>query len=271
VPFSDAFWQRLDASKLYDLSHPMEPSMPVSPNHPGFRMALIRRHGDMMRADGSSAANEIIVTGGHVGTHMDALAHVSYKGKLHGGLDAHETQKGGRFQQLGIDDVEPIICRGVLLDVAGLHGVETLDPGTSIEADDLKQASAQAGVGICAGDAILVRSGWAQNWANPPLYLGQEGGAPGVDVSAAKLISEWRAVLTGHDSLAYEQIKPSAGHGLLPVHRMLLVEQGIYILENLNLEELARDRIYEFMLVVNPLKIVGATGSPVRPIAMVLP
>ncbi|MGC1210814.1 MAG: cyclase family protein, partial [Micromonospora sp.] len=71
--------------------------MPCSPNHPGFRMSLIRRHGDMVRPDGGSAANEMIVTGGHVGTHVDALSHVSHDGKLHGGVDAAAAQTGGRF------------------------------------------------------------------------------------------------------------------------------------------------------------------------------
>jgi hypothetical protein len=107
------------AAEVFDLGRPLFAGMPQSPNHPEFRMALQRRHGDMVRADGSSAANEILVTGGHVGTHIDALCHVSFEGKLHGGVDAAAAQAGGRFTELGIETVAPIVRRGLLLDGRG--------------------------------------------------------------------------------------------------------------------------------------------------------
>ncbi len=266
-----SIWDLLDRAKVYDLGQPLEPNIPVSPNHPGFRLALMRRHGDMVRADGGSAANEMFVMGGHVGTHIDALAHVSHNGKLFGGIDAYENQIGGRFKQLGIDTVKPVVCRGILLDIAGLKGVATLAPGTGISANDLRQAAERKGITPRKGDAVLVRSGWSANWTNPSLYIGLEAGVPGVDTSGAELIANWGACVTGHDSVAYEQIRPGAGHSLLPVHRILLVENGIHIVENLNLDELARDKVYEFLFMVSPLKMVGATGSPVRPVAVVTP
>ena len=129
--------------EVYDLAQPLAAETPHSPNHPPFRMALMRRHGDMVRADGSSAASELISTGGHTGTHVDALAHVSYMGNLHGGAPADEAQQGGRFSMLGVDTIEPLVCRGVLLDVAGLRGVDVLPGGYGITAEDL--ASGQAG------------------------------------------------------------------------------------------------------------------------------
>ena len=89
--------------------------MPQSPNHPRYWHSLPRRHGDMMRADGGSAANDMIVLGTHVGTHIDALAHVSQDGRLHGGLDAGAASSGGRFQELGVETITPIVRRGVLL------------------------------------------------------------------------------------------------------------------------------------------------------------
>jgi kynurenine formamidase len=262
-------WSILKNSQVYDLGHPLEPTIPVSPNHPGFRMALLRRHGDVVRADGGSAANEMFITGGHVGTHMDALAHVSHNGKLYGGLDAYEMQRGGRFQKLGIDTVPPVICRGILLDVAGSQGVHMLAPATGITADNLRGAAQAEGVEPQPGDAILVRSGWANHWKTPDVYLGHASGVPGIGESGADLIVSWGACVTGHDSIAYEQIPAGKGHALLPVHRILLVENGIHIVENLNLEQLARDRVYEFLFIVAPLQIAGATGSPVRPVAVV--
>jgi kynurenine formamidase len=246
--------------------------MPVSPNHPGYRMALLRRHGDMLRADGGSAANEMLMLGGHTGTHLDALAHVSHHGKLHGGLDAQEAQQGGRFKWLGVEAVEPLFCPGVLLDVAGFRGMPALAAlaaGEPITADDLRQVAAAEGVDLPAGGAVLVRSGWACHWGDPPAYLGQTTGVPGPDVSAAEWIAAARPRVTGHDSMAYEHLPPGAGHALLPVHRVLLVEHGVHIVENLDLEQLARDRVYQFLFVCLPLKFVGATGSPVRPIAVV--
>lgn len=260
--------ERVAASKVYDLAHPLDPAMPVSPNHPGYRMALLRRHGDMTRADGSSASNEMIVMGGHTGTHLDALAHVSYRGKLFGGADAAATQSGGRFSALGVETVAPIVCPGVLLDVAGSRGVDALAPGEAITGRELADVARAQGVSLPADGAVLVRSGWARSWSEPERYLGHASGVPGPDESGARFIADAKPRLTGHDSMAYEHLAPGAGHALLPAHRLLLVERGIHIVENLDLEELARDRVYEFLFVCLPLKFVGATGSPVRPIAI---
>jgi len=257
--------------RVYDLSHPLEAGMPVSPNHPGFRMALLRRHGDVVRADGGSAANEMIMMGGHTGTHLDALCHVSQDGKLFGGVDAQGAQSGGRFQQLGLESVTPIFCRGVLLDVAGYRGVETLKAGEPITADELRKVAENERVDLPRDGAVLVRSGWARHWADATTYLGHATGAPGPETTAAEWIAAARPRVTGHDSMAYEHLPAGAGHSLLPVHRTLLVEHGIHIIENLDLERLAAERVFEFLFVCLPLKVVGGTGSPVRPIAVAMP
>lgn len=255
--------------KIYDLAQPLQTGIPSSPNHPGFRMALIRRHGDMVREDGSSAANELIVTGGHVGTHIDALAHVSYRGELHGGISASDAQRGGRFSQLGIDTMEPLVCRGVLLDIAALKGCAVLPGGYAITAEDLKAAARQAGVEIRRGDVVLVRAGWARYFNDPGNFLNHESGVPGPTEDAVRWLAQYGICATGSDTTAYEHIPPGMGHRLLPVHRLLLVERGIHIIEMLNMEALAADHIAEFLFMLAPLKIVGATGSPVRPLAVV--
>ncbi len=255
--------------EVYDLAQPLEPSIPVSPNHPGFRMALVRRHGDGVRADGSSAASELIVTGGHVGTHVDALAHVSLHDRLHGGASATEAQRGGRFSMHGIETMAPLVCRGVLLDVARTRGVDVLEPGEAVSAADLEQASRSAKVDVREGDAVLVRTGWSRHWGDPETFVGLTGGAPGPDESAARWLAERRIALTGGETVAYEQIPAGRGHSLLPVHVLLLVEHGIPIVEMLDLARLAAGGVHEFVFVLAPLKIVGATGSPVRPLALV--
>ena len=243
--------------------------MPVSPNHPAFEMAMIRRHGDVVRPDGGSAANEMIVLGGHVGTHIDAVGHVSHDGLLHGGVEAACVQSNRGLGMLGIDTVDPIVGRGVLLDVAALHGVECLAPAHEVTGDELEGAERSAGVEVREGDSVLIRTGWSAHWDDPDLFRGQAGGAPGPGSEAARWLVERHVRLVGGETIAFEVIRPGAGHATLPVHRVLLVEAGIYIVEAMNLTELAAVGAVEFVLVVAPLKIVGGTGSPIRPIALV--
>jgi kynurenine formamidase len=255
--------------RLVELGHPLFTGMPCSPNHPGFRMSLLRRHGDMVRPDGGSASNEMIVTGGHVGTHVDALAHVSHNGQLHGGVDAVAAQTGGRFRQLGAEHTPALLTRGVLLDVAATHGVDVLPPGYGISAEDLTAAADRAGVQPRQGDVALVRTGWARNFDDARTYLGDEHGVPGLTPQAADWLVAAGVAASGADTTAYEQIKPGAGHSALPVHRILLVDAGIHIIEHLALEEASRQRLTEFVFVMAPLRIVGGTGSPIRPVAAV--
>lgn len=255
-------------ARVFDLSHPLEPGMPVSPNHPGYRMALLRRHGDQVRPDGGSAANELLVLGGHTGTHLDGLAHVSHAGRLHGDLDAEATQRGGRFTRLGTETIAPIVTGGVLLDIARLHGLETLPPAHPIGAAELAAAADAAGVRIAPGDAILVRSGWARHWGDPATYLGHASGVPGVDLDGAAWLAQHAPRVVAHDSMAFEVIPAGAGHRVLPVHGLLLVQHGIHIIENIDLEALAAAEVSAFGFVCLPLRFVGATGSPVRPVAI---
>jgi kynurenine formamidase len=253
--------------RIVELGHPFFTGLPCSQNHPGFRMTLIRRHGDMVRPDGGSAANEIIVTGGHVGTHVDALSHVSHDGLMHGGVDAAASQTGGRFQQLGAEHTPALMTRGVLLDVAATKGVDVLPAGYGVTAQDLADAADRAGVQVRRGDVALVRTGWARHFGDPATYLGQSDGVPGAAPDAGQWLADAGIVTAGADTTAFEQIQPGAGHSVLPVHRILLVEAGIHILEHLNLEEASAQGLTEFVFVMAPLRIVGGTGSPIRPFA----
>lgn len=243
--------------------------MPQSPNHPPFRMALTRRHGDMVRPDGSSAAAEMIVTGGHVGTHIDAFCHVSFEGRLHGGVDAAAAQTGGRFRSHGAETIAPIVSRGVLLDVAAAKGRRILEPGSAVTARDLAEAAGRAGVSLRPGDAVLIRTGWGSLWSDPRAFVGHDTGVPGPDEAAARWLVDQGARVVGSDTVAFEVIAAGDGHRVLPVHRILLVESGVHIIETLLLEELAAARVYSFLFVAVPLRIVGATGSPFRPVAIV--
>ncbi|MEV0616492.1 cyclase family protein [Nonomuraea sp. NPDC050404] len=259
-------WQALEGARVLDLAQPMRTGMPQSPNHPPFRMTLERRHGDLVRPDGGSAANELIVTGGHVGTHVDALAHVSQDGLLHGGLPAGEAMSQHGFGSLGIEEFEPYVGRCVLLDVTAVHGVHTLPPGYEITPADLSRAA--TGLELRPGDAVLVGTGWSRLWSSPEEFTGLRTGVPGPGAEAARWLAGHRPRLVGGESIAFEHIAPGRGHATLPVHRVLLVESGINIVETMRLAELLDSGAREFLLVLNPLPIVGATGAPVRPLAI---
>ena len=307
-PVPDLFAALADVA-VHDLAQPMFRGMPQSPNHPPFQLALQRRHGDYVRADGSSAANEIIVTGGHVGTHVDAFAHVSHQGLLHGGIEAASVQSHEGFSELGIDTFPPSVAtvpltfwlsavqpapvtvpagmqvatagagpdgpvvfttvEAVLLDVTAVHGVDVLPAGAPVTGADLQAAADKAGVTVQPGDAVLIGTGWSRRWDDRAAFVGGEHGAPGPDESAAGWCVEHGVRLAGAETIAFEQIKPGAGHALLPVHRMFLVEHGISIVETMRLWPLLDAGATEFGLVLAPLKVVGATGAPVRPLALV--
>ena len=254
---------------VIDLAHPYERGMPVSPNHPAFEIAMMRRHGDMVRSDGGSAANEMFTLGGHVGTHIDALGHVSQDGLLYGGVDALEASTNKGLTSYGVDTIPPIVGRGVLLDVAKVHGVDVLEPGYEITADDLERAADDAQVTVEQGDCVLIRSGWAAHWSDVSTFRGQTGGAPGPGVGAADWLLDRKIKLAGGETIAFEVIRPGAGHATLPVHRKFLVETGTYIVEIMDLTALAARGAAEFLFVLSPLRIVGGTGSPSRPLAVV--
>ncbi|MBF6350258.1 MULTISPECIES: cyclase family protein [Nocardia] len=267
----DALLNAVVGSELdvVELGHPYTTGMPCSPNHPGFRMTLIRRHGDMVRPDGGSASNEIIVTGGHVGTHVDALSHVSHCGKLHGDIDAEEAQRGGRHSKHGAENIPFMLRRGVLLDIPRVRGVEALEAGQAVTEQDLRDAADAAGVTPRRGDVVLIRTGWARHFEDAARYLGQQDGVPGPDVAAAQWLAAAGIVAAGADTTAFEHIPAGKGHSVLPVHRVLLVENGIHIIEHLNLEAAGERGLTEFTFVMAPLRITGGTGSPVRPVAVV--
>jgi kynurenine formamidase len=263
-------WASLRNATTYDLAQPFEVGMPQSPNHPEFQMALVRRHGDVVRPDGGSAANELIVTGCHVGTHIDALCHVSQDGLLYEGVPAADVTSNRGFSVHGADQIPPFVGRGVFLDIARLRGADVLGPGEAVTAADLDAACAAADLEVNNGDAVLIGTGWSTLWGNTRAYEGQDGGAPGPDESAARWIADRHVAMVGAETIAFEQIVPGAGHRTLPVHRILLVEHGINIIETMRLHELATNGVTEFLFVLTPLKLVGATGSPVRPLAVVI-
>jgi kynurenine formamidase len=266
---TDAFLEAaLAGVDVVDLGRQLRVGMPQSPNHPQFWHTLPRRHGDMTRADGGSAANDMITTGTHVGTHIDALSHVSHDGKMFGGVDAAQAGIGGKYDELGVHTIAPMVRRGVLLDIPALLGVDVCDGGYEITVADLEGAAEREGVEVRAGDVVLIRSGWGSLFDQGAPYIGGDSGVPGIGEAGAQWLAGHGVHAAGADTIAFERLAPRGGHALLPAHRVLLVENGIYIVEALDLEELAARQRHEFTFVLIPLNIYGATGSPVRPLAV---
>jgi kynurenine formamidase len=245
---------------MYDLAQPYFTGMPHHPSHPPFLYSLVKSHGEYLGPNGASSASDAIALGSHVGTHIDALCHFSCGGKLHGGQDAADLQSyAGGLRRYSIDTVEPILRRGVLLDIAGS------DPlGDDFEITPRHLDAASAGVEIRPGDIVLLRTGRARYFRDPGKFISQVHG-PGPGLAGAKWLSERGIFAAGSDTVAFEKVPDPA----MPVHVHMLVEEGIHIIECLNLEELAQAGVRECLLVAIPLKIEGATGSPVRPIALV--
>jgi kynurenine formamidase len=242
----------------YDLGQPYFPGMPHFPSHPPFLYSLTKKHGDILYAGGAASAADAIALGTHVGTHIDALSHFSCNGVCYGGRVVEHTYEHG-MSDFGADTIPPIVRHGVLLDIARLEGVDALPEDFEITVDHLSRASH---VEVAAGDIVLLRTGWAQFFSDARRYINNVV-APGPGIEAAKWLSSRKIFAAGSDTVAFEKTPSPA----MSVHVHLLVQSGIHIIEVLNLEELARDHIYEFLFVAAPMKIRGATGAPIRPLA----
>jgi kynurenine formamidase len=256
-------------AKVYDLAQPYFVGMPHFPTHPPFLFGLTKKHGDLVTDGGVSSAADAIALGSHVGTHIDALCHFSCGGKLYGGIEAGTVQSdAGGIREHSVDTIAPILRRGVLLDVAAQVKMDALPTDFSITADHLKAAAHAQKVEIQKGDVVLLRTGWAQFWNDSARYITGGAGAvpagPGPELEGARWLSNHGVFAAGSDTVAFEKVPAPS----MPVHVHLLVESGIHIIEALNLEELSRDRIYEFVFVAAPMKIRGGTGSPIRPLAL---
>jgi kynurenine formamidase len=213
--------------------------------------------------DGRTGSAGIIISSEHAGTHIDALSHQAVDMKLCGGVDAAEVATTFGYREHGVETIGPIVTRGWLIDLG------VVEPDRWVGLDEVRQAAEAQGVRPGRGDAVLVRTGNAVHWQDEARYLRGAGMAGAV----SRWLADAGVRAVGADNMAWDRAggeDPDLGI-VLPGHRILLVETGVYILENLFLEELAEAGVHEFTFVCLPLKIRGATGSPVRPIAITGP
>jgi kynurenine formamidase len=201
----------------------------------------------------------------HLGTHIDTLIHLGYYDHYWNGFNVEEHLGSRAWTVGGADKYPPLIARGVLLDVAGLHGVERVPDDAVIGPDELRGAAERQGLELRRGDVVLIRTGKMQVWPAPE-YLDMP--MPGINLAGARyLCEEAGAMIVGADTAALEAF-PGDEEGYAPVHCYMFATTGTPILEVVNLEELAGEGLDEFVFVGMPLPLRGATGSPLRPIAI---
>jgi kynurenine formamidase len=249
--------------RAIDLAQPYFTGMPHYPLHAPYLYSLSKKHGETVNPGGSSSAAEAIALSTHVGTHIDALCHFSSNGKLHGGVDPAPVQSYAKgLERLSVDTIQPIFRRGVLLDIARIEGLDVLPVDFVITPEHLDRAS--DGIPIQAGDVVLLRTGWSKYWDDPARFISQVH-SPGPGLEGARWLSERKIFAAGSETATFEFVPNPP----MSVHVHLLVENGIHIIECLNLEELSASGAREFLFVATPLRIRGGTASPIRPIALV--
>ncbi|WP_067795279.1 cyclase family protein [Actinomadura formosensis] len=251
---------------VIELSHEMARGMPNHVSHPEFNLVPYYRLGDFELDDGYWGCNELLLMSGHSGTHLDAIGHVATHGAVFGGVPAADAQRGiDGLGAHGIEQAPAFVRRGVLLDVAGHRGADIVDPAEAVTRQDLEDVAGAAGVEITTGDCVLVRTGWAAHWTDPAAYMGGTTGTPGIDVAAARWLADLGASVVGGETAVVEH--HPAGGTALPVHQELLAGRGVHLLENMDLGGLRG--VTTFLFLCLPLRIRGASGSPVRPVAIV--
>ena len=264
----EASWPTSSRVRVFDLAVPLEPGLPRHPNHPPFAFVLVKMHGESNYPGGISTSMEMFATGGHVGTHIDALGHVALDGHVHGSRPiAGEQSFTGGLTAGSIEEAPPIIGRGHLLDAPALLGRD-LSPADGVGAAQFEDWFAD-GEQPGPGSVVLVRTGWmSQHWPDTEAYIGLGTGLPGVTLDGARWLTERGVIATGTDTMNYEH-KPDTKKVAMSVHVHHLVENGVFIMEMMSLDALAASGVRHFTFIALPLRIRGGSGSPIRPVAVV--
>jgi kynurenine formamidase len=264
---------QLKSARVIELNFIWDRNSPLLGLNPPFTIGLQTSHKQtkgMIPGGIAFAADMMFFSGQHGSPNVDALGHISDNQKLFGGADAPSSEGAAGLMTLGIEAYpkERFINRGVLLDVARFKSVDALAPGQEVTAEDLEATAKAQGVEIQAGDSVLIRTGYGKFFeADRAKYSGFR---PGPGEGAARWLAGKKIFLTGDDQMSYEVVSEKGT--IFPCHRILIADNGIYIVENLNLEELSRalaeQKVYEFVLVLNPPRIRGATGAAANAFAI---
>jgi kynurenine formamidase len=265
---------------VYDLSFELNQDMPVPGFHGSFfantQYTLengIEWHDKFIgkMSNGYSAQNLRLSISDHSGTHIDQLNHVGIQQPngdflVYNGIRNEDIISSFGTTKLGAEQMPPLIARGVMIDVATHQGKDMLPPGYAIQPSELDAALEAQGTEVHKGDVVLVHTGWGRNWHDANLTL---SGEPGLGKACAAWAVEKDIISWGTDQFATDPIPFETPGEALPMHQEMLTKNGIRLIENIYMEEIVKQKVYEFCLIAAPLKIKGATGSPLRLIALV--
>jgi kynurenine formamidase len=213
-------------------------------------------------------SNEEVVISeiGQVGTQLDGFAHQSHEDSLYNCFKISETSSRGSFNKLGIHQTGMFFTRGVMIDVAAFKGMEMLGDTYEITVEDIEGALKKQGTTLQPGDAVLIHTGWSKLWGKDNARYTKS--CPGLGIKAAQWLIDQNPILLGSDNWPVE-VAPNPDPQLsLPVHQIALVVNGVHLLENVKLDELAAKGVHEFAFLMQPLKLQGGTGSTVSPVAV---
>ncbi len=263
--------QLVHTGAVYSLAVNYYEGMPKPAPMVPYTISARNRHGDLKGIEPATFAAEAITMAAHTGTHIDALCHIGERQdaqgqpspdgepRLYAGkgetVPATESASHQGLMQMNIAQMPPIVTRAVLLDIAGMKGMDVLPDAYMITVADIEATLAKQATIIQPGTAVILRTGFYHHLVSGDSAYVDRIAGPGLE--AAQFLVQQGMILIGADNMSVEAMPP-VDHA---VHRFLLVHNGITHLENLYLEELAEQQIYEFLLIVTPLRLVGATGS----------
>jgi len=258
--------------KVYDLGVDLFVGMPTccAPfGDPTFQIWMTHTPSRDTASELLSYSGDAVSMYTHTGTHLDTLNHFGLHGKIWNQVSADDALGVRGWSKSGADKYPPIVARGVLIDVARSKNVAHLPSSYAITAADLREALRKQGTTLRPGDVVLTRTGLMTLWPDVAKY--RLADQAGLSLEAAQwLVESQKAMLLGADNFGVESFPSKDPENFVPVHTYLFAEQGVSILEALWLEDLSKDKVYEFLLIASPLKLRGGTASPIRPIAIPL-
>jgi kynurenine formamidase len=201
-----------------------------------------------------------------IGSQIDGLGHVGIDHVYYNGVHAKDFTQVTGVTKFSISNVPPIVARGILLDIAHLKGLTVLEAGYAINRTEIQTAAKTQGVEIRKGDVVLFHTGWLNLAAKEPERFMR--GEPGLGMDGGKFLAEIGVIAVGSDTFGLEAIPFETKGQIFPVHQELLTKKGIYILENMDTRELAKDRAWEFLFVLGQPRLVGAVQAIINPVAI---
>jgi len=251
--------------EVFELAHTLTPSGPFFGTR---HLDITLKRTVLNPGTNRRGSNEELVSTelGQIGTQFDAFSHQTIGDSLYNCFKLDEISTRNGFTKLGVDKVGFLMTRGIVIDVAAFKGLDILPANHEITVADIEGALKRQNMKIEAGDAVLIHTGHSSLWGKDNARYGAS--SPGIGVAAAEWLAKQNPMLVGADNPSVE-ISPNPDKALsLPIHQIMLVVNGIHLLENLNLTAVAAKRAYEFAFMLQPIKLQGATGSTVAPVAV---